>query len=129
MEDQPSHPPGFLDSLRQLGDGLLGMLHERAELLTIELQEEKYRFIQIFIWISAAVFTAVLAVVFVTLTIVYLFWETHRLAVLAGFAGFYLLALGVIIFTFKKYLDRQPRPFSSTLQALEEDRACIQPEN
>ena len=124
-----SHPPGFLDSLKKLGDGLLGMLQERAELLTIELQEEKYRFIQIFIWISAAVFTAVLAVVFVTLTVVYLFWETHRLAVLGGFAALYLVALGLIIYNFKKYLARQPRPFSSTLRSLEEDRECIQTEN
>ncbi len=105
------------------------MLQERAELLTIELQEEKYRFIQIFIWISAAVFTAVLAVVFVSLFLVYMFWDTARLAVLGGLAGFYLIALGVIIITFKKYLARQPRPFSSTLQALDEDRAALQPEN
>jgi uncharacterized membrane protein YqjE len=129
VERRPSHPPGFLDSLKELGDGLLGMLRERAELLTIELQEEKYRFIQIFIWISAAVFTAVLAVVFVSLTIVYIFWETARLAALGGLAAFYVIALIVIVVTFKRYLARQPRPFSSTLQALEEDRACIRTEN
>lgn len=117
--------PGFLDSLRQLGAGLLGAVHDRVELLAVELQEEKFRLIQAFVWISAAVFTGMMALTFASLTLVYLFWESARLAVLGGLAVFYLVALGGIIVAFRRYLARQPRPFAATLQELQDDRTCI----
>lgn len=126
MENAPA-PAGFVASLRSLGDGLLATAQHRFQLLSVELQEEKFRLIQIFIWISVAVFTGMMAITFVSLTLVYLFWESARLAVLGGLAGFYTTALIVCILTFRSYLARQPAPFAATLQELEEDRACIQP--
>jgi len=119
--------PGFLDSLRQLGANLLGTVHDRAELFAVELQEEKVRLVQTFVWICAAVFTGMMALTFVSLTLVYLFWEQARLAVLSGLALFYLAALGGIIAAFRRYLARQPRPFEATLEELREDRTCIRP--
>lgn len=119
--------PGFLDSLRQLGANLLGSVHDRAELLAVELQEEKVRLVQTFVWICAAVFTGMMALTFVSLTLVYLFWDQARLAVLAGLALFYLAALGGIVAAFRRYLARQPRPFEATLEELREDRSCIRP--
>ena len=121
--------PGFLDSLRHLGAGLLGAVHDRVELLAVELHEEKFRLIQIFVWISAAVFTGMMALTFASLTLVYLFWDGARLAVLGGLAGFYLVALGVILAAFRRYLSRQPRPLAATLQELQDDRTCIRNAN
>lgn len=121
--------PGFLDSLRHLGAGLLGAIHERVELLAVELHEEKFRLIQIFVWISAAVFTGMMALTFASLTLVYLFWDGARLAVLGGLAGFYLVTLGVILAAFRRYLSRQPRPLAATLQELQDDRTCIRNAN
>ena len=121
--------PGFLDSLRGLGANLLGTVHDRVELFTVELHEEKVRFIQILLWIGGIAFAAVMAITFVSLTLVYLFWESARLAVLSGLAGFYLVALGAAALSFKRYLARQPRPFDATLQELREDRSCMQSEN
>lgn len=120
---------GFLDSLRHLGAGLLGAVHDRVELLAVELHEEKFRLIRIFVWISAAVFTGMMALTFASLTLVYLFWDGARLAVLGGLAGFYLVALGVILAAFRRYLSRQPRPLAATLQELEDDRTCIRNAN
>jgi len=45
---------GLLGSVRSLADNLLGSVHDRVELISVELQEEKQRLIQIFIWISVA---------------------------------------------------------------------------
>lgn len=120
---------GFLDSLRHLGDGLLGAVHDRVELLAVELHEEKFRLIRIFVWISAAVFTGMMALTFASLALVYLFWDGARLAVLGGLAGFYLIALGVILAAFRRYLSRQPRPLAATLQELHDDRTCIRNAN
>ena len=55
-----------------------------------------------FIWISAAVFAAMMTLTFASLTLVYLFWESARLAVLGGLTAFFaavwlaLYALGLL---------------------------------
>ena len=129
MEPATPAPMGYLSSLRSLGDGLLASVQDRLELFTVELQEEKFRLIQTFIWISAAVFTGMMAITFASLTLVYLFWDSARLAVLGGLTILYAGALVVIIIAFRRYLARQPSPFAATLHEIGEDRACIRAEN
>jgi uncharacterized membrane protein YqjE len=120
---------GLLGSLRALLDGLLGSAHDRLELLALELHEEKYRLIQIFIWISAIVFFVMLAMVFVSLALVILLWDTARVAVICSLAGGYVLAAVGTVLGFRRYLKRQPKPFAGTLKELREDRECIRTEN
>lgn len=128
MDDRPT-PPGFLGSFRTLGDGLLATVEDRLRLFSIELQEEKFRLIQTFIWISAALLAGMMAITFVSLTVVYLFWESARLAVLGGLAVFYAGAMVAIIVAFRRFLARQPDPFAATLQEIGSDRACIRNPN
>jgi uncharacterized membrane protein YqjE len=129
MEPTTPRPAGYLSSLRSLGDGLMASVQDRFELFTVELQEEKFRLIQLFIWISAAIFTGMMVIAFASLTLVYLFWESARLAVLGGLTVLYTAAFVAIIVALRRYLARQPKPFAGTLQELGEDRACIRPEN
>ena len=125
MQPPDPAPPGILSSLRALGEGLIASVQDRVELVSLEVQEEKYRLIQTFIWISAAMFSTVMALTFVSLTLVYLFWESARLIVLGGLAVFYGAAAAATILAFRRYLARQPRPFAATIEELKEDRACI----
>ena len=129
METAPPAPAGFLSSFRKLGDSLLATVQDRFELFSIELQEEKFRLILTFIWISAAVFTAMMAIAFASLTLVYLFWESARLAVLGGLTLFYACTLVLIILAFRRYIARQPSPFSATRQEIGKDRSCIRNES
>jgi uncharacterized membrane protein YqjE len=125
---RPEHDPapaGFLDSLRGLGANLLGSVHDRVELFTVELHEERVRLVQILLWIGAIGFAGVMAMTFVSLTLVYLFWESARLAVLGGLAAFYVGTFVACALAFRRYLARQPRPFDGTLAELREDRACM----
>jgi uncharacterized membrane protein YqjE len=125
----PPAPAGLLASFRTLGDTLVASLQDRLELFSLELQEEKFRLIQIFLWISAAVFAGMMALVFASLTVVYLFWESARLAALGGLTALYAGALVAIIIGLRRYLARQPVPFAATLQEIKEDRACIRTGN
>lgn len=129
MDHDPAVPPGFLGSFKALGDSLLGSLQGRIELVSLELQEEKYRLIQILFWIGGALFSAAMALIFLSLVLVYFFWESARLAVMAGLSGFYVAAFIATVVGFRRFLARQPRPFGGTLEELEEDRACIRKEN
>lgn len=129
MESTNRTGDGLLGSVRKLGDGLLALVQDRLALFSVELQEEKFRLVQTFIWISAAVFTGMMAVTFASLTVVYLFWESARLAALGGLTLLYSGALVAIVVAFRRYLARQPKPFSATLQEIAEDRACIRTKN
>ena len=125
METAAPGTPGILHSFRVLGDGLFATVQDRLELFSVELQEEKIRLIQIFFWISAAVFTGMMALMFASLSVVYLFWESARLAVLLGLTIFYTAAVEAIVFAFRRFIARQPSPFAATCQEIGEDRACI----
>lgn len=125
MEPSPSESSGLLGSLRSFADGLLGSLHDRIELLSIELQEEKYRLIQVFIWISLMVFLAILATVFASFVLVAIFWDTARVTVICALAGAYILGLIVALVGFRRFLARQPKPFAATLSELRKDRECF----
>lgn len=120
---------GFFSSLRALGDGLLAGAQGRLALFSLELQEEKFRLLKTVVWMGAAVFLGMLAVVFSSLTVVFLFWESARLAVLGGLALFYTGALTVVLLTLRRFLARQPSPFAATLHEFGKDRECIRKEN
>lgn len=122
-------PAGFLGSLQSLGDSLLGTAHDRLRLFSLELQEEKYRLIQILLFTAAAVLAGIMALTFASLTVAFVFWQSARLAVLGGLTAFYLLALLVLVVRFRRFLKNMPRPFEATIAEFKEDRACIPPEN
>ncbi len=127
---QTAKPPaGYLASIRTFADGVLAGVHDRIALFAVELHEEKFRAIQTFIWMSAIVFAGLMTIGFASLTVVYLFWASARLAVLAGLTVFYAGALLAAVLAFRRFLARQPRSFAATLDALVSDRACIQNAN
>src|SRR2546423_1651551 len=120
-----SDSTGLLGSLRGFAEGLIGSAHDRVELLAVELHEEKFRLIQIFIWISAIVFLAMLALVFISFAVVVLLWETARMEAICTLAGTYVAGLIATVIGFRRYLRTQPKPFAATLNELHEDRVCI----
>jgi uncharacterized membrane protein YqjE len=70
-----------------------------------------------------------MAITFASLSLVYIFWESARLAVLVGLTIVYAGGFTAIVVAFKRYVSRQPNPFSATLHELGEDRACIRTRN
>jgi uncharacterized membrane protein YqjE len=123
--ESPPAAPSLTGSIRRLGANLLHAVHDRVGLFALELHEEKLRLVQLLLWIGAIGFAGVMALTFVSLTLVFLFWDSARLAVLGGLAGFYLAALAGGIVVFRRFLARQPRPFDGTLAELEEDESCL----
>ncbi len=129
MSRTPPPPAGYLDSLRQLGSGLLDSAHDRFELFTIELQEEKLRLFQTLMWISAGVFVAMMSLTFLSLSVVYLVGEATRPIALVGMTALYFLTFLGIAWGLRCHLARQGKPFAGTLSELRQDAACIRTEN
>lgn len=125
MEPGETPAPAFTDSLKELGDGVLHLVQSRVQLLVVELQEEKFRLVSLCMFVGGLLITGMLALTFVSLTLVYVFWETARLAVIGGLAAFYTASVIALVVMFRRHLARQPRPFAGTEWEIEEDRACI----
>jgi len=129
MEPKPTGSQGFVGSLRVLGDSILASVQDRIGLAALELQEEKFRLVQIFLWIGAILIAGAMTITFASLALVYLFWESARLAVLGGLALLYGGLLVAAIIAFRRCLARQPQLLAGTLQELKEDRECIRMKN
>ncbi len=128
MENRTPVSSGLLNALRKFGGSLIGTVHDRIELFSVEVQEEKYRLIRLFVAISAAIFAGIMAMTFASITVVYLFWESARIAVLVGLTVAYTGALAWILIALRRNLATQPKPFAGTLQELKEDSECFRTE-
>lgn len=122
-------PRGFVRSLQDLGDAVLGTAQDRLRLFAVELQEEKLRLVQILLFTAAIVLAGIMTLTFASLTLAFVFWESSRLAVLVGITAFYLVALAALALAFRRFLRRQLPPFSATLEEFKHDRECFRPDN
>jgi uncharacterized membrane protein YqjE len=126
----PLPTTGLLGSLRGFADGLLGSVHDRFELLSVELHEEKHRLIQVFIWVSLALFCGMLAIVFASGAVVVAFWHTAaRLPIVGGLGALYAVVALLAGLKCRRLLANQVRPFSDSLNELRIDRQCVQTKN
>lgn len=116
---------GFLDALRQLSAELLRTVHDRLQLLGVELQEQKHRLLQILLLAAVGSMCAMLAVLFLGFALVWVVPVEHRAAVLAGLGVLFLGLLGFCVARLLAHLGASKGLLDSTLAELEADRACI----
>lgn len=129
MSSEAVRATGLLGAAGSLLENALELVKNRFQLLGVELQEEKYRLVQLVIWLAAVVFAAMMTLTFVSLAVVYAFWATARLQVLIALSVFYAVSFCVVAWQFRRFLTTQPKPFSATLTELEKDAECIQPKS
>jgi uncharacterized membrane protein YqjE len=120
-----NHAPGFLDVGRRLLRTGFGALQNRAELFSVELQEEKSRLLEVLFWSLVSLFLAVVGIVTLTGTIIFLFREDLRIYAAAGFGFLYLIGAIAALFGVKSLLTNGSVPFSETLDQLRKDRECL----
>lgn len=113
---------GFLASTKGLLASLLELLQTRLELVAAELEEEEQRLKETALLAIIVFFFASLGITFLTLLVVAIFWESHRLYVLGGFALLYLALSLIASLIVRKKFRSKPRLFSATLSELVKDR-------
>jgi uncharacterized membrane protein YqjE len=123
---EPQSPPGPAQSLRALGATLAEMIETRAELALVELRELGERRKEA-LWLAVAggLFLAMGLLLAAFFVVVY-FWDSHRLAAIAGVT---LLYLAIAAFAFLRLRAKErasPPPFEATLRELKSDRDMLQ---
>jgi uncharacterized membrane protein YqjE len=116
--------PGLGRLVQRLAVTGLGALHNRAELLSVELEEEKGRLLEMVLAGVGLLFLVMMGLVMLTGTIVYLFPEGYRIY---AFAGFTILYLGGAVGAFLK-LKRvlKEKPFAETLRQVQKDAEWLE---
>jgi uncharacterized membrane protein YqjE len=115
----------LFDSLKRLLRSGVELLRTRMELLSLDVEEAKVRFLSILLLGAIAFFCLSLGAVMGAFWLVVAFWDTHRMLVLGILTGTFLgggaLALAALAWRAK----RGPRLFAATLAELEKDRDAL----
>ena len=116
---------GLLDRLVASTGNVLATLitrgRTRLELLTVEIQEELQRSATLLLWAGVALLAGGWALFFAGLTVVFVFWETHRLLAAVLVTGsFAALALTAVL-VLRSRLANRPRFLGATLSELRTD--------
>ena len=127
MQDaaRPAGALGVFASLRAVLATVLGIAGTRFELLGIEFAEEKERLVALAITGFIAAFALSFAVLLLTLFCVVLFWDSHRLVVIGGFAVLYFAAGAWAVARLRAQLAAHPALFAGTVAELEKDRDTL----
>jgi uncharacterized membrane protein YqjE len=118
---------GLLDSLRRAAASVVEIVRTRLELVVTELEEQNLRAAQIVALSVAALFFAGLAIIFGSLAVVMAYWERNPVAVLAGFAVFYLALAVIAALVWRSRAKARPRLLAATLAELARDREELTP--
>lgn len=123
LEAQAGGPAtGLFKSLGNLLHTVLTMAQTRLELVTTELQEEVQRAARLLLLAFVAVVCGLMSALFIALTIVFAFWDTHRVLASVGVTVGFLVITAIALGVMRARLKAKPRLLDATLSELARDR-------
>ena len=120
---EPHH--GVWASLRQVLATFLAIVQNRVELFAVELQEEKCRLMEALLCAAAVAAFGMMSLAMVTFTLITIFWEQGRLAVLVGLTLIYLAGTAWAWRALQVRLKSRSA-FAGTLGELNQDRSSLE---
>lgn len=125
MDGSPPRGGAALESARALGTSMLAWLDVRAELAALELREQAGLGRRAALLAAvAAVFLAMAVLLLAFLVVVY-FWDTHRMAAIAGVTLAYSGIGAWAVLRLRALLRDSPPPFGATLAEFRKDLDTI----
>jgi uncharacterized membrane protein YqjE len=116
---------GLMESVKRLVSTLTSIVSTRLELLANELQEERLRLIQMLIFALFALFCFGMGILLLTIFIVVLFWDDHRLAAVGAMCALFL-ALGTLMaLLLRSKAQAKLKLFSASLAELAKDMELL----
>jgi uncharacterized membrane protein YqjE len=125
MEPAPTSAGQPVETSKRFARRLLTIGENRFELLMLEVQEERERFLHAILLALGVAAFGLLAGVALTGAIVVLLWELSRMAALLVLTGLYG-ATAVFLYRRLTLLLRDWQNLPATLDQLRKDRACLE---
>lgn len=124
MDNTSQGEGGLLSPLRRMLKTLRDVAENRVELFLVEWQEERLRMLDALWLLMVGTVCALMALIMATLIVVVIFWDTHRMLVLAllllAYTGVAVTAFGILYSRLKRW-----RAFAATLEQIKKDQACF----
>ena len=111
--------------MEALGGALLGLVHTRLSLISLELDEARERTVASLVIVLVAVLCFAFAVLGASALVVIAFWETNRIAALCGVIVAYVLIGFVALWRLSVRARTGGPPFAETIAQFERDRAWL----
>ncbi len=118
----PAPVTGLFQSMSNFVATLVAIAHTRLQLLTTEIQEEVREVAQLLIWSFVTLFAAMMALFLGALTIIFVFWDTHRILAALSMTGAFLLIAAIGGLLLMRRLKAKPPMLDATLAELARDR-------
>lgn len=125
MEEPASSDGGLFASIRRTVSVGVGLIQTRLELFSVELQQEKWRVVDLLLRTALIIILGILTLGLVTATIAYLLWDWSPLGVLLGLTTLYGVATFLVLLSIQRSIRSGPKPFAGTLTELKKDRECL----
>jgi uncharacterized membrane protein YqjE len=115
----------LLKSLKDLGQTFVEIIRTRIEILSLDVNEARIRFVSILIISAFAFFFLAFGTIIAAFWLIAIFWESHRLLILgtltAVFLGGGLIFLILLVWKLKK----GPKFLKGTIDELKKDSAAL----
>lgn len=121
MSDRKSSGPGLFTILNQLMDGLA----TRLQIASIELSVAKNNALRTVINAVLAALFGLFALVFISIALLVIFWDTHRIFVSCCLAGFYLLLFLFFVGKARNLSANLPYAFEESRQIFAADVSAL----
>jgi uncharacterized membrane protein YqjE len=118
---------GLFASFRNFAATAVAIARIRLELLANEVAEEKIRLGQLVVFGVVALLGLVIGTIFLAVFITALFWDSHRLIALGGFAALFLGMGAYAAIQFRTRAVAGSGLFSASLAELDKDRQQLSP--
>jgi uncharacterized membrane protein YqjE len=126
-DGQPLRGPigGLFASIARLLATAVGIAQTRLELLTTELQEEVHRVAEIMVYTVVALLAAGVGLFLLALVVIFVFWDTHRLAASIAVTGTFFMIAVVAALVLRAKVRAKPPMLDGTIAELKKDRAAL----
>jgi len=120
-ETNSQHPAGLLSLVRKLAVTGMAALQNRGELFLVELQEEKTRLIELFLWTAIVAGLAMMFLALFTATLILLFPSGMRIYAALGFCALYFLGALLALLNLRALWRSGPPAFRDTIAEAKKD--------
>ena len=124
MDEEPKQEDGLLSTVSRAVRTLRETVENRVELFLLEAKEDRLKLFEALCLAVVAVVLALMTMALITLTVVVIFWDTHRLLALVIVTLTYGTGATVAFVKLRSRLKNW-QSFQATLEQLEKDRACF----
>jgi uncharacterized membrane protein YqjE len=116
----------LLESLKGLGRTFVEILSDRLETLSLDIKEDRIRFVSLLMLGAFAFFLLSLGIILGVLWLVLTFWNSDRILVIGILTAMFAIAGLVLLFLLVRRLDRLPGAFEGTIAELDKDREAFE---